>query len=256
MFIDSHCHLTWPGLRQKVGELIDSAVKVGVREMVSVGIKPGDWEDTMEIVREHGQVYGALGLHPVHAHEFEIEESLEKLDLLLDSSWVVALGEIGLDYYHYQDAASLQQDVFRRQLFLAKKKDLPVVIHTREAMEDTLVILEEFSPLAGVVHSFSGTLGQAERIIECGLNLGCNGIVTFPSAGSLSEVIGQIDLKYLWLETDAPFLAPQPVRGQSCQPAYVAMVADYIASLMGVSIEEVGRETSESVRSVLRLDRS
>ena len=196
----------------------------------------------------------SVGVHPHDVKEVELEACLEELRQLSASPYVAALGEIGLDYYWNNSPQEMQQTFFRRQLELAKTLGLPVIIHDRDAHEDTLRIIEavDMSPVGGVFHCFSGDLAMAERVRELGFLVSIAGPVTFKKAGSLPDVAKAMPLESLLIETDCPYLAPVPFRGKRNEPAYVRYTAAKIAELRGISLEEVAEQTSRNFFRLFR----
>ena len=200
----------------------------------------------------------SVGVHPHDVKEVELEACLEELRRLSTSPHVAALGEIGLDYYWNNSPQEMQQTFFRRQLELAKTLGLPVIIHDRDAHEDTLRLIEavDMSPVGGVFHCFSGDLAMAERVRELGFLVSIAGPVTFKKAGSLPDVAKAMPLESLLIETDCPYLAPVPFRGKRNEPAYVRYTAAKIAELRGISLEEVAEQTAQNFFRLFRRARA
>jgi TatD DNase family protein len=248
MLIDSHAHLDLGEFDADRAKVIQRAFDAGVERIVNVGFEPGSWRATIEIADRTPEIYMALGMHPNEALKLN-DETLAELTQLLRLPRVVAVGEIGLDYYRDRAPREVQQDVFRRQLALARQLELPVAIHSRDAHDDTLAILrEQGRTVAGAMHCFSGDMAYAEACLELGLYISISGTVTFPNARMLQEVVRQVPLERLLVETDCPFMSPQPFRGKRNEPARVELVARAVADLKGVTFETVARATTENAQ--------
>lgn len=248
MLIDSHCHLD--RLKYKEGETLDSAVNFalerGVEKMLCVGISTENREAVTAIAEKYEQVYASVGVHPL-----DVETGLASIDDLI--AWskhekVVALGETGLDYYYSADQKSLQQESFVMHLQAAAQCGLPVVVHTRDARQDTLDLIKQHGDLekAGVLHCFTENWDMASKALDMNYYISISGIVTFRNADELRDVCKKIPLERLLIETDSPYLAPVPYRGKPNQPAYVREVAEFIAELKGVSYEELVQTTADN----------
>jgi TatD DNase family protein len=252
MFVDSHAHIDGEAFDADRGDVIERARAAGVRAILTVGTgdpHAGELERAVEAAEMFDCVYAAAGVHPHDAKLFDdaAEERLSKL--VRASPRVVAWGEIGLDYHYDHSPRDVQREVFRRQLRLAREADLPVIIHSREADEDTVEILEDEwrgAARAGVLHCFGGGARMAERALALGFYVSFAGNVTFKNAEPLREVARTIPLDRLLVETDCPFLAPVPLRGRRNEPAFVVETARRLAELRGESVEEIGRATSEN----------
>jgi TatD DNase family protein len=261
MLIDSHVHLDGPQFDGDRAEVIARARAAGVELMLEIAgsdIGQGSLEPGLRLADEYDFIYAAIGLHPHEASIFD--EALEKL--LLDYAShpkVVGWGEIGLDYHYDHSPRDVQRDVLRRQLQLARHSRLPVIIHTREAEEDTIVILrEEWSDaeareIGGVFHCFSGTRALAEAALDLGFYLSFSGVVTFKTAVELRDIAATIPIDRFLVETDCPYLAPVPHRGKRNEPAFVRETATLIAAIRGIELEEVARATSANFRRLFRV---
>lgn len=247
MLTDSHAHLDDERLQGEVDAVIARAKEAGVGLIVSVG---SDLESSRRCIGLAGLydcVYAVAGVHPHEAAQAP-EGYLDELRSLLTAPKVVALGEIGLDYHYDLSPRPVQQAVFAAQLALARELDCAVVVHTREADEDTYRILAESGVRRVVLHCFSGNWEQAQRYLELGYYLSLSGVVTFPKSEDTREVAANVPLNRLMLETDAPYLAPVPRRGRRNEPAYVRHTAEAVAGLRGVALEDLARETTANVR--------
>ena len=259
MFIDSHAHLDARVYDKDRCEVLQRARDAGVRAIVTVGV-----EESLEGVRravaiaeENEAVYATVGFHPHDAAKVR-PEMLDGLRDLAVRAKVVGVGETGLDYHYMHSPARVQQDLFRRTLRLARDLRLPVVIHTREADADTVAILleslgEGAGPLVGVVHCFSGDYALARRVLDMGLDLSFTGVITYPGAGPLRDVLKRVPLERVLLETDCPYLSPIPYRGKRNEPAHVVRVAEKVAEVVGRGVEEVARVTGENAGRLFRL---
>jgi TatD DNase family protein len=252
MFIDSHCHIDGPEYDSDREEVIARARDAGVSFMLNVGTgdpNSGAFERAVELAEKHSEIYAAVGVHPHDAKLFDDAAEQRLLNLLGQSKRVIAWGEIGLDYHYDHSPRETQRDVFRRQLRLARENNLPVVIHSREADDDTITILrEELTGYkrAGVLHCFGGSLAMAQAAIELGFCISFAGNLTFKKAEDLREVARQLPLGRLLIETDCPYLTPVPFRGKRNEPARVVETARFLASLHSEELEAIARITSEN----------
>lgn len=245
--IDSHCHLTDPRLGEQLDDVLSRAVTAGVSRMITIGTSIADDRDAIALCRDRSNVRCAIGIHPNYCHEAKLEDIAELRALQTDAS-VLALGEMGLDYHHNFADRATQRRFFEAQLALADELRRPVVIHCREAVDDTLAILNTTPRVRSVFHCFTGSPGEAMRIVNAGYFLGFTGAVTFKKADELREAARQTPRDRLLVETDAPYLTPEPMRKQKTnEPALVVHVADVIAKQWGVSREEVDQITTRNV---------
>ena len=251
MYFDTHCHLNSEQLYEKRADYVRHAMDCGVDHMVVVGYNLKASELAVAISQEFENVYAAVGIGPEDCLDTDAEE-LAKLETLLTKPKVVALGEIGLDYHWDTVPPQKQKAIFRAQLELAKKYQQIVVIHCRDAMQDTYEILAG-AGVKGIMHCYSGSVEMAQRFIKLGFKISLAGPVTFKNARIPKEVAAKLDLKDLLIETDAPYLAPTPLRGKINEPANVVYTASEIARLRGVSVEEVARQTTENAMKVFRI---
>ncbi len=247
MFIDTHCHL-YDEYYSDMDMVIQNAVKNNVKRVIVNGCDMKSNKEVLELIKKYDIVYGALGFYPTELDGISDEE-LKWLDDNLDNSKIVAVGEIGLDYHYDETDREKQQYFFRKQLEIAKKHNLPVIVHSRDSIQDTYNILKD-SSVKGVLHCYSGSLEMAREFIKIGYFLGVGGIITFKNAKNIINVINNIELEYILLETDSPYLAPEPYRGRTNEPAYIPIIASKIAALKGVSISEVERITTGTARGI------
>lgn len=246
MLIDSHCHLDFPELAEIQDEVLANMRHSGVSHALCVGVTLENFPNILRLVEQHSNLYASVGLHPDHEQESEPTE--EMLVELAQHPKVVAIGETGLDYFHMKGELEWQRSRFRTHIRAARKCGKPLIVHCRDAAQDTLRILaeEKASETGGVMHCFTESLEVAQAAMGMGLYISFSGIVTFKSATALKEVARSIPLERMLIETDSPYLAPVPYRGKLNQPAYVKYVAEEIARLRGVSLEEVGQVTTEN----------
>jgi TatD DNase family protein len=254
-FIDSHCHLDNPQFDPDRDAVIDRALAAGVERMVVIGTGEGppDLEAGIRLADKHDAIYATVGVHP-HDASKATSESYARLKELLQHPKVVALGEIGLDYHYDHSPREVQREAFLEQMSIAGEASKPIVIHTREAWEDTIALLETYwrpHGLGGIMHCFSGNADQAALCVDLGFHLSFGGILTFPKSADIQEAARRAPADRLLIETDAPYLAPVPHRGKRNEPAYVAETARKLAQLRGVSPEEIAQTTTENFRKLL-----
>lgn len=245
MLIDTHAHLDMPEFKDDCDDVVKRAQDAGVEYILTIGTTLESSRAAVQLAEKYACVYAAIGVHPHEVKDLRPSDAAALRELAKQKK-VVAFGEVGLDYYYEHSPRDDQKTIFREMLREARALDLPIIVHDRDAHEDTLQILsEEWSPeLGGVMHCFSGDAAMAMRLIEMGFLLSIAGPVTFPKAESLREVVRQIPIEHLLIETDAPYLAPQPARGKRNEPSYVRHVAETIAKIKGLSFEDVARITS------------
>ncbi len=250
MLVDSHAHIAGPEFDSDREDVIQRARDAGVSTILNVGTgdpHSGAFERAVELGEEYEGVYTAIGTHPHDARLYDDVAEQRIRNLIRQSSHVIAWGEIGLDFHYDNSPRDAQREVFRRQLRAAREMSLPVIVHTREAEDETIEILRSEWPgsgLSGIMHCFSGSLALAEKTMELGFLISFAGIVTFKKADELRSVAKAIPLERLLIETDCPYLAPIPYRGKRNEPAYVVEVARCLAELRGMSLEEIGSVTS------------
>jgi TatD DNase family protein len=252
--VDTHCHLDMAAYQADLDEVISSARACGVTRIITIGIDAASSRRAVELAAQHEGVYAAVGIHPHAAAEADAE-AYQQLRELAAQPKVVGFGEIGLDYAKQYAPVETQLRAFAEQLDLAKELNLPVIIHDRDAHEDTLRLLKEKGPLPrqGVMHCFSGDSGLAHQVLELGFCLSIPGIVTFPKAEQLRQVVRELPLERLLLETDSPFLAPAPFRGKRNRPEYLLRTAAAVAELKGVTLSEVARQTSDNAERLFKM---
>ncbi|MFY3791365.1 TatD family hydrolase [Ureibacillus sp. MALMAid1270] len=251
MFIDTHVHLNADQYDEDLHEVIDRALEAKVEKMVVVGFDRKTIERAMKLVDDYDFIYAVIGWHPVDAIDCT-DEDLKWIEELSRHPKVVGIGETGLDYYWDKSPKDVQQQLFRKQIHLAQKLNLPIIIHNREATRDIVKILREenAASVGGIMHCFSGSVETAKECIAMNFLISLGGPVTFKNAKTPKEVAKEIPLEHLLIETDAPYLAPHPYRGKRNEPSLVPLVAEEIARLKGISVEEVGMVTSSNATSL------
>ncbi|MEK5040577.1 TatD family hydrolase [Sporosarcina sp. FSL K6-3457] len=247
MFIDTHVHLNADQYEEDIDEVIGRALEAGVEKMVVVGFDRKTIIRAMELAEQHAFIYAVVGWHPVDAVDCA-EEDLAWIESLAAHPKVVGIGETGLDYYWDKSPKDVQQELFRKQIRLAQKVNLPIIIHNRDATADVVRILREEAAekTGGIMHCFGGSVETAKECIAMNFMISLGGPVTFKNARMPKEVATDISLDHLLIETDAPYLAPHPYRGKRNEPAWVTLVAEEIARLKGLPVEEVAQRTTEN----------
>lgn len=244
MWIDTHAHLD--KLKPETEIILKEAKRSSVDMVFTIGTSLSDWPEALRLANAFPNVYGALGMHPHEAKNFN-----EKCEVFLKSRLseknIVAVGEIGLDYYYSHSPKEAQKEVFYRQLCLAEEFKLPVEIHTREAEEDTLYFLKEFrGRLKGLLHCFTGSYDMAKKALDCGFNISFSGILTFKKSEELQALCKKIPLSRIHIETDSPYLAPAPHRGKENQPAWVSLVAHKVSEIHNAEPDELSYQLQQN----------
>lgn len=244
-WMDLHAHLNM--LEEGPEEALRMAREAGVVKVATIGTDPEDLPLVLAMAEKHyPDVYCTLGIHP-HEGQIYTPEIGQYIEANVTKPWVIAVGEIGLDYYYEHSSPELQKEAFRAQLEIAARTNMPVQIHTRDADEDTLAIMQEFKGrVRGIIHCFTGTPWLAKEALSLGYNISISGVVTFKNADVLRQIVSSLPLDRLHVETDAPFLAPVPMRGKKNTPAFVVHTAKFVADLKGISLEEFARVTKEN----------
>jgi len=256
MLIDSHAHLTMPQFDEDREDVLNRAREAGVDYILTVGTEEADWPSVIDFSKtyDHPGVVVSLGVHPHDASTFS-DASLKRLKSSCSDSSVVAIGEIGLDYHYMNSPASDQVEVFRKQIRLARDTGMPIIVHSRKAEVETLRILreEKADEAGGVIHCFSGDLEMAREALAMGFFISFSGSLTFKNARGLRDIARRVPVEYLLIETDCPYLAPQPVRGKRNEPSYVRYVAETLAEIKGLNPEDVGRITSHNAMQLFSI---
>jgi TatD DNase family protein len=249
MLFDTHAHLNAEEYKDDLDEVISRAQEAGVTNMVVVGFDRPTIERAIELVDHYDFLYASVGWHPVDAIDIT-EEDLIWIEELASHPKVVALGEMGLDYHWDKSPKDIQKEVFRKQIRLAKKVKLPIIIHNREATADILEILKEENAeeVGGIMHCFSGSPEVARECVNMNFYISLGGPVTFKNAKKPKDVAAEVPLDKLLIETDCPYLTPHPFRGKRNEPGYVKLVAEQIAEIKGLSYEEVAAATTKNAK--------
>ena len=245
--IDTHCHLTDPRLQSQLADVLAHASRAGVARMITIGTGLADSRECIDVCRGRDYVRCAVGVHPGYVDEEDLAELPTLRQIQADPS-VVAIGEIGLDYFRGKTNRQRQIDFLQFQLNLAVETNRPVVVHSREAIDDCLAVFKDFPMVKAVYHCFTGTAAEARKILDAGYLLGFTGVITFKNTDELREVVKLTPMDRLLIETDAPYLSPEPMRKQKInQPAWVMHVAARVAELKQLSLEEVDAATTANV---------
>lgn len=252
MFIDSHAHLTSDDLYLQAPSLLERAQKAGLHHLINICTDLKTLERGLALAEKYPWISN-VGATTPHDVEKEGELYFEAFAQAALSGKFVAVGETGLDYYYEHSPKELQKEFFKRYIELSQKAKLPLVIHCREAFEDFFAIIDSYAPLKGVLHCFTGTLKEANALLERGWLISFSGIITFKKSELLREVVKITPLERMLIETDAPYLAPQSHRGKQNEPAFVVEVAQKVAEIKGLSLEEVSKQTSQNAQHFFQL---
>ena len=260
MLVDSHCHIDGERFDTDRDEVIQRARDAGVAYLLNVGTGDpysDDFRRAVAITEKYQNVYAAVGVHPHDAKLYDDAAERHLVELATDSRKVIAWGEIGLDFYYDHSPRDVQIDVFRRQIRKARELDLPIIIHSRDSNEDTVQILNEECRCddfrGGIMHCFGGTPEMANDLMSLGFLISFAGNVTFKKADDLRDAARAVPLDKLLVETDCPFLTPEPIRGKRNEPAFVVHTARFLASLYGVEFEALARQTTENFINFFKL---
>lgn len=246
MFTDTHCHI-FSEYYEDINEILENAENVGIKRVINNGCDTKSNKEVLELIEKHPNMYGAIGIHPEYVEEYT-EDDLKFIEENLSNKKIVAIGEIGLDYHYTKDNKAKQIELFERQLKLAEKYSTPVIIHSREATEDTINCLKKYN-ITGVIHSFSGSLETAKIYIKMGFLLGINGVITFKNS-KLKDIIKELNLENIIFETDSPYLTPEPFRGTKNEPARVINIVDFICNLMEIDESQASIITNENIKRI------
>lgn len=254
MLFDTHVHLNDISY-ENYKDIIQNALDNDVTKMVVIGFDLESSIKAVKIAKEYSFIYAAIGIHPSEANK-EYEKDLVELENLICEK-VVAIGEIGLDYHYDGVIKDNQSDLFIKQLKIAKKHNLPVIIHSRDACKDTIDILKEYKDCykKGIMHCYAYSYEVAKELMQYGFMFAFGGVVTYKNANSVKEVVSKLDMQYILLETDAPYLSPTPHRGKRNEPAYIKHVAEEIAKIKGLSVKQVEDETFNNSCDILDVSR-
>lgn len=248
MLIDSHCHLEYEGLAENQPDLLARARAAGVGGFLNISTRRSEWDRVVGTAERESDVWASVGIHP---HEADAHEDLGAAELLAatENPRVIGIGETGLDYYYDKSDRGVQQALFRTHIGVARETGLPVIIHTRDAEDDTAAILAEEmekGAFPALIHCFTASAEFGRKVLDLGLTISLSGIVTFKSASELQEIAAGLPAERLLVETDSPFLAPVPHRGKKCEPAFVRNTAQFIADLRGEPLEQLAETTTRN----------
>ena len=246
MFTDTHCHI-YKEYYEDIEKIVENAKENKVDRMINNGCNHTSNKEVLDLIEKYDCMFASLGIHPESVDTYK-EKELEFLEENLKNEKIIAIGEIGLDYHYTKENKDTQKKLFEDQLKIAEKHNLPVIIHSREATEDTINTLKKYK-LKGVIHSFSGSLETAKIYIKMGYLLGINGVITFKNS-KLKEVIKEIPLENILLETDSPYLTPEPFRGKKNEPARILEIAKFICELKDISLEDLARITNDNIKRI------
>jgi TatD DNase family protein len=244
--IDSHCHLNYEGLAERQDEVLANARNAGVTGFLNISTRQREWNAVIAVAEKNADVWATVGVHP-HEADAHPDLGMSALANAASHSRVIAIGECGLDYYYDKSDRAAQRERFQAHIEAARATGLPLVVHTREAEDDTAQILEQAvnaGGVRGVLHCFTGTQTLARKALDLGFYISLSGIVTFKNAQDLQETAKMVPEDRLLVETDSPFLAPVPHRGQKCEPAFVADTARFVAGLRGIEVETLAEQTT------------
>ncbi len=258
--IDTHCHINFDSYDKDRDAVIQRAAEEGVRRIINPGVDVQTSQAALDLAARHEGIYAAVGIHPNSTADVDAA-TLSEIEAMTRHTGVVAIGEIGLDYYWDKSPKAAQMKAFEAQLALAAKLELPVIIHNREASEDVIAVLENWVqdlPPAlrdrpGVMHSFSAPPAIAERTLKIGFYLGFTGPITYKNADELRRIAATVPLDRILVETDGPFLTPIPYRGKRNEPSYIPLIVERLASLKTISIEALGKATTENAQRLFGL---
>ncbi|WP_327754692.1 TatD family hydrolase [Sphingobium sp. SJ10-10] len=252
MLIDSHCHLNYKGLIEDQQNVLERARGAGVGLMLNIATRESEWDDVLGTALREPDVWATVGIHPHEADEHPHVDTAKLVERATHPR-IVGIGETGLDYYYDHSDRERQQRSFRSHIAASRETGLPLIVHTRDAEEDTLAIMRDEmgkGVYGGVIHCFTASGAFADATMELGFYISISGIVTFKNARDLQETAARLPIDRLLIETDSPFLAPVPHRGKSCEPAFVADTARFLANLRGESVEQLAEATSANFRKL------
>lgn len=252
MFIDVHAHLCDDKF-SNVKEIVENAEKENVKKIISASYNFSSIEKNLEIAENFKNVFVTIGIHPENVDEIQ-DDYLKKLKDMVKNKKVVAIGEIGLDYHWRDDNKDLQKRIFIEQIGLANKLDLPIVVHCRDAIGDTLQILKEYTPKCeSLMHCYSGSIESAKEFMKLGFSFSFGGVVTFKNAKNVQEVVRNIPIERIMLETDCPYMSPEPFRGKINEPKNISIIAEKIAELKNLKISEIEEKTTKNSEKMFKI---
>ena len=248
MYTDTHCHIR-SDIYKNIDEIIEFSINAGVTKMINNGTNLESNKEVLELSERYKSLYPALGIQPEELDD-DINKSLDFIENNIDK--IIAIGEIGLDYYYSNDTKAKQLEIFEKQMKLADKYNKPVIIHSRNAFDDTIKIIKKYPKVKGVIHCFSGSLKEAEEYINQGYMLGIGGIVTFKNS-DLKNVLKEIPIQNIVLETDSPYLSPVPNRGKQNNPSNIPHIASFLTNIYNISLKEISQEIEKNVNSIFNI---
>ncbi|MBI3017701.1 MAG: TatD family hydrolase [Deltaproteobacteria bacterium] len=252
MFIDSHAHLEYSNYEADFSEVLARAKEAKIELILNIGTTLEHCKQGLEVAQSYPHIFASVGIHPHDANKVPADY-LDQLKAFAKNPKVKAIGEIGLDYYYEHSPREIQLQRFEEQVRLAQELNLPMSIHCRNAFQDCFEILSKVSYFTGVFHCFTGTQEEAKKALELGFYISFSGIVTFKKSQALQEVVKQVPLEKMLIETDAPFLAPEPHRGKRNEPAFVILTAQKIADLKAIPLETVAQKTTHNTKTLFQL---
>ena len=253
--IDTHCHLNFPQFRNNLDEIVERAIKSGISKIVTISIKLSEINDIISITNKYSHIYNSVGVHP---HECKNYQDLTVNDLIKYTKHpkCIGIGETGLDYYYENSPKKLQKDIVAIHIEAARKSNLPLIVHTRNADADTIEILQtemKKGQFKGLIHCFSTTKELADKAIKLGLYISLAGIITFNKANNLRDIVKSLPIDRLLVETDSPYLAPSPNRGKRNESAFIINIAEKLTEIYQVSIEEITNTTTNNSIEVFKI---
>ena len=246
--VDSHCHLNFPQFKDKLDEIVNRALDKGVSKMLTISTKLNEISNLEDISKAYSEVYNSVGVHPHECKNYK-DLCLEDLLKYTKNPKCIGIGESGLDFYYENSPKELQIELFKIHIEAARKSFLPLIVHTRAADSETIEILQnemKSGKFTGLIHCFSTSRELAEKAIDLGFYISLSGIITFNKSNELRNIVKELPLNRLLVETDAPFLAPEPYRGKCNEPSYVVHTAERLANIMNVNIDTVAKKTTEN----------
>jgi TatD DNase family protein len=252
--IDHHCHLDFPELQNNLDDIISNAKENKIDYFLSSGTRLSNFENLLNLAKNHGQIFCSVGVHPHYADEEKV--SVDELCQLSKNEKVIGIGECGLDYFYDSSERASQRELFRKHICAARQTNLPLIVHTRDADKETIEILQDEyknGSFQGVIHCYSTGRELAAAALEMGLYISVSGIITFPRSHDLRHAIMDlVPLDRLLVETDAPYLAPVPYRGKTNEPAYVLKTAEKLADMYNVSLQEIAQKTTQNFKNLYK----
>lgn len=252
MLIDSHCHLQYKGVVEDQQGVLARARAAGVTGFLNISTKRSEWQDVIATAESEADVWASVGIHP-HEADAHADLGADALREAAKHPKVIGIGETGLDYYYDKSDREVQKALFRMHIGIARETGLPIIIHTRDAEDDTAAILAEEmeqGTFPALIHCFTASAGFGRKVLDLGLTISLSGIVTFKNAKELQEIAAELPADRLLVETDSPFLAPVPHRGRSCEPAYVRNTAEFVANLRGETVEALAEYTTRNFHAL------